>query len=205
MRPLRVPLLLLALLLLPATDAQAFSLIGNPNNFSDICPDQPGDPPALATLGLNVALESFTCFGFGCQDNFDSFRFEVPAGLEITQTELLVLNSDGTAEQLWIFPAGVFVAPPTSEQAPNGGTDWQAGALFGLTDNNNTINGLDPNVSTFVLGPGVYDAVPWNFVWIGGGGWEATFTATVIPEPATAALLLAGLAPLGMRSRAGRG
>lgn len=201
------------------SSAQAFVVAENPNNALDTFPNDPGDNLigfTISTLiieaGNNIALGGLgNCFGFSCRDDYDSFRIQVPAGLQINSTELLVLNPDGTAEQLWVFPApasglGTIRFPSTSTPtAPN--DDWKAGALFALTDSL-TINGADPRVSNAVLGPGYYDVVAFNFAFVGAGVWEATFAAGVHLVPLPAAIWLAasalGLLGFARRIRPGR-
>ena len=83
-----VALVSLALLFGWGTPTHAFS-IHEAQNLLDPFPEIPGDPGGLipvvtADLGLNTASGRFTCLGFGCVDNFDSFRMYVPAGLQIT-------------------------------------------------------------------------------------------------------------------------
>ena len=58
-----------------------------------------------------------------------------------------------------------------------------------------TINGANPNSTNFVLGPGFYDVIAFNFAFIGGGAFEATFTASeiVIPLPMSLALFAPAL------------
>lgn len=190
-----------------AAPAHAFLAAENLSNGLDNFPNRPGDPfihtggsVLVAEAGQNVVIGSLgTCFGFGCRDDFDSFRLQVPDGLRIVRTELLVTNGDGTAEQLWLFPgpvSGVGVV----RDPPNTHPDWQAGALFALTDSV-SINGADPAVREQILGPGFYDVVAWNFNFSGGGAFEATFTAVeVVPLPAAFWFLLSGVV-IGWRRR----
>ena len=199
--PLAVLLACFMLLSAPYPVA-AFSVAENPNNSLDTFPNNPGDTlissggvtTLVVELGENFAIDGLgNCTGFNCNDSYDSFRMQVPAGLEITLTELQVANVDGTAEQLWVFPgppggAGVIRMPVHLQ------TDWQTGELFRLTDSL-TINGANPNSTNFVLGPGFYDVIAFNFAFIGGGAFEATFTASqiVIPLPMSLALFAPAL------------
>ena len=50
-------------------------------------PDRPEDfgTPMLVELGLNSVTTIPSCFGFGCSDPWDSARFTVPVGLEISE------------------------------------------------------------------------------------------------------------------------
>lgn len=193
--------------------ALAFSVAENPNNSLDTFPNNPGDPlinsGGVTTLvvepGINTALGGLgSCIGFSCNDSYDSFRMHVPAGLEITLTELLVENPDGTAEQLWVFEgppggAGVIRMPVHLN------TDWQVGELFRLTDNITTINGPAPNSTNFVLGPGFYDVIGFNFNFTGAGAFEATFHASyIVPLPPAAVLLLPALGILGVNRKRGQ-
>lgn len=177
--------------------AHAFVVAENPNNALDTFPNRPGDnigpdinaPTLVIEFGKNIALGGLgNCFGFGCRDDFDAFRIQVPAGLQINSTELLVVNPDGTAEQLWVFPGptnGIGILRDPSLDGPlNSNPEWKAGALFALTDNLG--NGAGPKISTTVLGPGYYDIVAYNFAFIGAGVWEATFNAgaQIVPLPA---------------------
>ena len=203
-------IVLLAAAMTVPQSAVAFSVAENPANTLDTFPNNPGDPLILSggvtTLlveeGINFALGGLgNCFGFSCNDSYDSFRIEVPAGLQITQTELLVENLDGTAEQLWVFPGppsgtGVIRMPVHLD------TSWQTGQLFALTDNL-AINGSGPNISNVVLGPGFYDIIGFNFAFIGGGAFAATFIATPIPLPTSVALLAPALLILA-RAKPGR-
>lgn len=191
--------LLLGALLFGGTSAHALlfqEAIGN--NGLDIFPDQPGDPfnfvgenDGTLTLdpGLNEMAGFFSCFGSGCTDDFDSFRMIVPEDLQIVRTTFTVVNVDGTSEMLDIYPTGVFTTPPRFDE------DWRSTyrpievRLFSGI-------GSGPGTSTTVLGPGTYDVVPFNFNWIGGGGWRVQFETAVVPEPGTSLLL--GLGLLGL-------
>lgn len=202
---------MLAALLLASVNVRALSFgeaIGN--NGLDIFPNQPGDPfnfvganNGTLTLdpGINEFLGFFSCFDFGCTDDFDSFRMIVPDGLEVVRTTLYVVNPDGTSEQLDVYPLGVFTTPPRFDE------DWRATYRpLELRLVTGIIAG--PGTSTTVLAAGTYDVVPFNFAWIGGGGWRAEFeTAAVsaVPVPASGVLLGSGLAACArLRRRARR-
>ncbi len=166
------------------------------NNGLDVFPNQPGDPfnfigenNGTLTLdpGVNEFLGFFSCFGFGCTDDFDAFRIVVPTGLEVVRTTLHVSNGDGTAEQLDVYPLGVFTTPPRFDE------DWRS-TFRPIELRLVTSIGTGPATSTSVLGAGTYDVVPFNFAWIGGGGWRAEFeTAAVSQVPLPPAFLLFGL------------
>jgi hypothetical protein len=136
-----------------------------------------------------------------CRDKFDSFRMEVPDGLQITLTEYLVENLDGTAETLLIDSASGFTDPSPNPQATWG--TWNAGASLVLFDA--IFDGSDPdpgpNSSSLVFGPGLYDVVNYNWNEIGGGAFRLEITATAIPEPRAALLLAIGLLVLVRRGR----
>ena len=184
--------------------AIVFNVQENPNNTNDTFPNNPGEDFIVpgqsnvagiltADLGRNIALGGLgNCIGFACRDDFDSFRMIVPAGVQISSIEFLVPNLNGTAEQLWIFPA---IAGGGIRQVKDN-PDWQLGALLVITDNIFIGNdgGLGPNVRTTALGPGSYDVVGWNYEFIGAGEFRADFIATaVVPVPAAIWLMLGGL------------
>jgi hypothetical protein len=193
----------------PAGEAHAFGVAEAENNL-DPFPTNPGDPISggsgvvTVELGLNVASGHFTCQGFGCTDNFDSFRMLVPEGLEITFSEFRVPRSaepngfePGVPEQFFVFASdGVSVIQPVEV---NG--DWKSPNLIGIT--------VFPNVAetfTVVLGPGYYDVVAANCCppdgIVGGGSWEASFTATIaVPEVGAAALMTLAFAASGVLMR----
>ena len=177
-------------------------------NSLDPFPDTPGDPggtvavPLDVVLGLNVASGHFTCMGVGCMDNFDSFRMLVPNGLQITFSEFTVprpqepTNFDGgVPEQFFVFASdGVSFIEPAEENE-----DWKSPNLIGIAVFPNA-----PETFSVVLGPGYYDVVVANCcppdTIVGGGSWEARFTATV-PEPGTLLLLVSGVIAMGWRTR----
>ncbi|MEM7542268.1 MAG: hypothetical protein AAF384_11900 [Pseudomonadota bacterium] len=194
-----------------APSALAFSVAENPNNALDTFPNSPGEAligfngvtTLVVELGLNIAIGGLgNCIGFSCNDSYDSFRMEVPDGLQVTLTEFDVDNIDGTAEQLWIFAGppdgnGVIRTPEHLNTAWQTATD----RVFALTDNI-FINGTDPSSTTIPLGPGFYDVIAFNLAFVGGGAFTATFTASelVVPIPATLGLLAPALMVLaGLR------
>jgi hypothetical protein len=185
--------------------ANAFSLQEGVNTI-DAFPRRPGDPvlggsvPLVAVEGVNVASGRFACQGFGCMDNFDSFRIEVPAGLQIILTDFFVprsqepnSNDDGTAEQFFVFASdGVSFIEPDPD-----GPAWKAGALFGIT-----VFPDNPEQTSMAFGPGLYDVVAANCcdpAPVGGGSWAIEFSVSMVPEPSTA--LLVGLGLLGLSAR----
>ena len=195
--------LLVACACFAAPERAAATSLFEVNNGLDVYPDQPGDPLNFVSgnvtslelePGINEFEGFFTCFGFGCRDNFDSFVIVVPTGLEVISTSLLVENNDGTAEQLFVFDVGGFALP--ADQMDDA---WKTGFRIGLTDYLAINNG--PAISTTVLGAGVYEVVPHNYLTIGGGGWHAEFLvgAASAPEPAIGGLILVALAGLAAR------
>lgn len=166
---------------LPLSASAGFSAIEGNNNLDNF-PDAPGAPlnfdgnptVLVASEGLNVAFGQFRCQGSGCRDHYDSFRIQVPAGLQIALTEFSAGNLSGGAnagvpEELHIFPGpaggtGILVDP---QDAPAFITPpaYQDGShlirLFDFPDATDT-----PQTSTVVLGPGFYDVVSYNFNFV---------------------------------------
>ena len=183
--------------------AAVFNVQENPNNALDTFPNNPGesfivpgetDPPnsLTADIGRNITLGGLgNCFGFGCSDDYDSFRIVVPAGIQITAVEFTVPNLDGTAEQLWVFPG---LAGDAIRQVKDN-VDWRAGALFALTDNisSGSDSGVGPVTNNTILGPGTYDVVAFNFNFISPGEWRADFIAAPVPLLASIWFIIGGL------------
>ncbi len=196
--------------------APPFSVAENVNNSLDFFPNDPGQPfigaglpnePGVLTVGLgvNTAFGRFTCQGFGCRDDFESFRLKVPQGIEIILTEFWSFHFNGTSDQLLIFPnendvedvivsrSPLPTAPPFITEPCDGGTPARGVCIISMFDgiandtcdapggcvSNNIGANNNPNVSQLVLAPGTYEVMPLNHLRITSSIWKVAFTAGI--------------------------
>ena len=171
-------------------------------NLKDQLPNRPVDfaPPATVVLGVNQVAVGASCIGFACTDTFDSIRFVVPNGLEITLTEFLITSAPAPPEPFGaafvvLADDGVTIIDPPNDPRFFPTLSILASGLIGF--NSNTVGQIFQ--SSVVLGPGLYDVV---FLNGGHGTSQALFTATPAPIPvpllghAAWGVLVAGLATM---------
>ena len=191
-RPLAVGLLVQGLGTISAGSANAFSF--SESGFSDLYPDRPVDfLLQTMSLGVNLMNGSSACIGFGCSDLYDSLRFEVPNGLQISLTDYVVTENFNTAfgAILYVFANdGITVLDPPND--PDFITNPPNPLI---TLNTNTVGEMLQ--SSLVLGPGLYDVVSVNG---GNNRFTAQFTAAV-PEPATSTLVVGAVLAAAVRRR----
>jgi len=187
---------------LPTGTAKAFSITEPGNLLDAFYTDRPVDylVPEIVTLGVNQASNGQGCINFGCSDPFDSFRFIVPAGLQITLTEFVITGAPAPPEP---FGAALVVEPhdPINVLDPPNDPSFfpdltiLAAALVGI--NSNTLNQVFQ--STAVYGPGIYDVV---FLNGGHQTGQAFFHASaIVPEPGGTILLALVFSALWWRRR----
>jgi len=160
-------------------------------NLNDNLPDRPVDfsPPATVGEGVNTLRPRQSCLGF-CSDSFDSIRFEVPTGLQISLTEFVITGAPssspfGAAMAVLADDGVTVIDPPNDTRFIPTLSILSSGSLIGF--NSNDVGLI--HQSSVVLSPGLYDVVVLN-----GGHFtsEIRFTATAIPEPTSLAVFAVG-------------
>lgn len=168
-----------------------------------------GSLSSNSTAPAALSFDSFTALGSDGQLNTNALRMTLPPGglssVNIVFEADLTSTSEGAGEAFSIAFAGitfsgtstVTVEFASSENAP-GDPD------FALVDSK-TLTSVDTRFETFVT-PSIQASKGWFRLNINTAGGQAaidnvSINATLVPEPATALMMMAGLVGLGINSR----
>ena len=163
-------------------------------------------PSALGTLGvgLNTVSGTVRCTSSACSDRSDLFSLQLAASDRIVSAQLSILTYTNTTERQGWGPKILALNTGSLQNvlpglaAPHGTEVFAAGALSSFTGSvsgaGDLIVRINTNDPAIELG-----ADPWN--WAAAASYELrivvdgpTPPVTAVPEPASLALSLAGLA-----------